>query len=351
VGTAIVSARAARYWFRGAGATSPVARGQQRQAAATGSAVPDQTLHARLLEEQPTALSGEAISVADALELVAGGQLVNCAIGPAVRPGQLLAGGGVTPTAAQIAAELGRSLGVPSELLLEGRQGDELESSAAEVLTVLRDERELVLGLDVALREVAPGYAAVVDFTDASGTYYLAGVVAAVNEGGHAMLRLRVRDASRVQLRRFVRVPAHIAAQQMEVQAAPGQWRELHGAIVDLSLGGLGLLVDEPLSAEARVRLRFELPGRFGELAVNGRVIVPPGPAEAVAGRRRNAGFIHRRGVTFDPLSVDDLRRLQRALYYRQVELRRLTESSGPRRAASGAAAPRPRPWWKLWAR
>jgi hypothetical protein len=316
--------------------------------------VPDHQAHARLLEEQPTARSGDAISVADALELLAGGQLVNCAVGPSARPGRILSGHGITHTAAQIAADLGRALGVPSELLLNGRQGQEIESSAAEVLTILREECQLVLSLDVPLRSIEPGYAAVVAFTNASGTYYLAGVVSAVHEGGHALLRLRVRDASTVQLRRFVRVPALIAAQDVEVEWAPGQWRPLHGEIVDLSLGELGLLVNEPLFGEARVRLSFDLPGRFGVLSVTGRVIEPPGPAEAVSGRRRDAGFIHRRGVTFDPLSVDDLRRLQRALYHRQVELRRMADAlslgRGAERAGRASTAAIRAPWWKFWA-
>ena len=349
------STRHASKRSRGSVAASRPAADSSATGTPVVSVVPEHHAHARLLEEQPTALSGDSIAVADALDLLAGGQLVNCAAGPAERPGRILAGRGITHTAAQIAADLGRALGVPSELLLEGRQGQEIESSAAEVLTVLRDDGELVLSLDVPLRSIEPGFAAVVDFTNASGTYYLAGVVSAVHEGGHALLRLRVRDDSAVQLRRFVRVPALIPAQDVEVQSAPGQWRPLHAEVVDLSLGGLGLLVNEPLFGEARVRLRFELPGRFGVLSVTGRVIEPPGPAEAVSGRRREAGFIHRRGVTFDPLSVDDLRRLQRALYHRQVEIRRmadaLSQRPGAHRLDAATGAANRAPWWKFWAR
>ena len=119
---------------------------------------------------------------------------------------------------------------------------------------------------------------------------------------------------------------------------------------MDLSLGGLGLLVDEPFLADARVRLTFDLPGRFGELTVNGRVVPPPGPAEARTSHRdlEGARLAYRRGVVLDPLSIDELRTLQRALYHRQVELRRLAEPlSAPRRPkfrdpASTVAAPVP---------
>jgi hypothetical protein len=321
----------------------------------------EQMAHARMLEERPTAASGEQLAVEDALYLLQGGQLVNLAVGPHATPGRVLSGSALTPTAAQIAADLGRALGVPSELVIEGKQAAETEIAAAEVLTVSHERGEVIVGLDVLPHGVEPGFPGVIDVTDATGTYYLAGEVASLGvseaPASRPRLSLRVRQASLVQLRRFVRVPVLISPYALEVQAAPGQWRPVRGEIVDLSLGGLGLLAEEPLLGEVRVRVSFELPGRFGQLSVTGRVVEPPGPAEAHAGRRRGAGLAHRRGVSLDPLGIEDLRTLQRSLYHRQVELRRLADPiprrprPGEGRDGSDGARPAKRPFWMFWKR
>ncbi len=313
----------------------------------------EQVAHARMLEERQTAASGELLDAADALTLLQSGQLLNLAIGPHAVPGQILRGGAVTRSAAEIAAELGRSLGVPSELVLGGQQRDETETAAAEVLTVVRERAEVMLGLDT-LPPAEEGFPAVIDFTDATGTYYLAGTVLSLGGGAgtsRPRLTVKVRQASLVQLRRFVRVPVLISPYSIDVQTAPGQSHAVRGEIVDVSLGGLGLLVDQPLLDESRITVHFELPGRFGDLTVRGRVVEPPGPAEAHAGQRRAAGLAHRRGISFDPLTIDELRTLQRALYHRQVELRRLADPL-PRRtrhedAVPAASAPR----WQFWKR
>ncbi|HEU5317848.1 MAG TPA: PilZ domain-containing protein [Chloroflexota bacterium] len=319
----------------------------------------EQLAHARMLEERPTAASGERLDVEDVLQLVYGGQVVNLAVGPHAIPGRVFGGGMHSPSAAQIAADLGRALGVPSELVLEGKQAAETEISAAEVLTVSHERGEVIVGLDSLPHGVEPGFPGVAEFTDATGTYYLAGEVASLGvsdaPASRPRLSLRVRQASVVQLRRFVRVPVLISPYALDVQAAPGQWRPVRGEIVDLSLGGLGLLVEEPLIGEARIRVTFELPGRFGQISVTGRVVEPPGPAEAHAGQRRGAGLAHRRGVSLDPLGIEDLRTLQRSLYHRQVELRRLAEPP-PRRPRAGDDAPpgastaKP-PRWMFWRR
>src|SRR5918997_782155 len=86
--------------------------------------------------------------------------------------------------AAQIAADLGRSLGVPTELVLDGRQADEVEITAAEVLTIDHAASEVFLGFDAPPHGVFVDYPGVIDFTDATGTYYLAGTVTAVHDGG-----------------------------------------------------------------------------------------------------------------------------------------------------------------------
>ena len=326
-----------------------------------------QKAHARMLEERQTRASGDALPLADALTLLQSGQLVNLAAGPEAAPGRILTSGVSSRSAAEIAAELGRSLGVPSELVLDGRQGEETEITAAEVLTIDHAASEIFLGFDEPPLGVHVDYPAVIDFTDATGTYYLAGTVTEVHDGAGGFrprANVRVRHASLVQLRRFVRVPVLISPLSLEVQQGPDRWHAARGEIIDLSLGGLGLLVDEPFFADARVRVTFELPGRYGDLTVSGRVVPPPGPAEAHAGPRGGDGarLAHRRGVALDPLSIDDLRTLQRALYHRQVELRRLAEPlAAPRRprfrdpsaaaAPARAAAGRPRQWWHFWRR
>jgi hypothetical protein len=123
------------------------------------------------------------------------------------------------------------------------------------------------------------------------------------------------------------------------------------GEIVDVSLGGMGVLVAEALPGGTRLRADFELPGRFGRLVVGGQVVTPPGPAEARSGVKPALRLVYRRGVAFDPLPADDLRRLQRALYYRQVELRRLGDVSPPRYTEPERPAPpqEHRGRWRFW--
>ena len=316
----------------------------------------DQIAHARMLEERPTAASGDPLDPCEALLLLQSGQIVNLATGPegSHAPGRVIRSDGVPLVAAQVAAELGRSLGVPTELIMDGRQGLEVETAAAEVLAVSQERGEVVLSLDGALGTIEPGHPAVVDFTDATGTYYLAGIVASAHGAQRPRVSIAVRHASHVQLRRFVRVPVLISPFSLEVQAMPGQWRAVRGEVIDISLGGLGLLVDEPLLTDARIQIDLELPGRFGDLSVRGRVVPPPGPAEAQAGQRRGAGIAYRSGVAFDPITIDDLRCLQRALYHRQVELRRLADPAPARRAPRPNAAPATaerRSGWQFWRR
>ncbi|HET7768635.1 MAG TPA: PilZ domain-containing protein [Chloroflexota bacterium] len=325
-----------------------------------------QKAHARMLEERQTPASGDALPLADALHLLQSGQLVNFAAGPNAAPGRILTSGVPSPSAAQIAAELGRSLGVPTELVLDGRQGEETEITAAEVLTIDHAAGEIFLGFDEAPHGVSVDFPAVIDFTDATGTYYLAGSVTVVHDGSGGFrprANVRVRHASLVQLRRFVRVPVLISPLSLEVQDTPSHWHAVRGEIIDLSLGGLGLLAEEPFFAGARIRVTFELPGRYGDLTVTGRVVPPPGPAEAHTGPRGGdeARLAYRRGVALDPLPIDDLRTLQRALYHRQVELRRMAEPfAAPRRPKfrdPGTAVPPNRPTsksrlsWLFWRR
>ena len=329
--------------------------------ALSGPAAHEQKAHARMLEERQTPASGDSLPLADALLLLQSGQLVNFAAGPNAAPGRILTSGVPSPSAAQIAADLSRSLGVPAELVLDGRQAQETEIAAAEVLTIDTARSEVFLGFDDAPHGVQVDYPAVVDFTDATGTYYLAGTITAVHDGTGGFrprANVRISHASLVQLRRFVRVPVLISPLTLDVQDGPDRWHAVRGEIVDLSLGGLGLLVDEPFFGDARVRVSFELPGRYGDLTVTGRVVPPPGPAEAHTAPRGGDGprLAYRRGVALDPLSIDDLRTLQRALYHRQVELRRLAEPfSAPRRPKfRDPAEPKTRPSglrWLFWRR
>jgi len=306
-----------------------------------------------MLEERPTSASGDKLETSDALQLLQSGQLVNLAMGPHATPGRVIDRDGISLVAAQVAADLGRALGVPTELIMDGRQGLEVETSAAEVLVAHPERGDIVLGLDQVVDGIDVGFPAVIDFTDVTGTYYVAGKVTEIRPDTRPRISVRAGHASLVQLRRFVRVPVLISPDAIEVQSAPGQWRNVRGEIVDVSLGGLGLLVAEPLLSEGHIRVEFELPGRFGVLRVGGRVVPPPGPAEAATSGRRGAGLAHRRGVSFDPLGIDDLRRLQRALYHRQVELRRLAEPAlGRRRYPEGRDSSQDRsPRWMFWKR
>jgi hypothetical protein len=251
--------------------------------------------HARLLEERVTPSGGETLPVPQALELLKSGQFVNFCLGE----------GPAVPDGAAAGAR---------------------ERCAAEVLTVDEPAGELILARQSLPASLEAGTGCRVDFTAASGTYHLAGTVARLGSIEHPYVALHIHGATHVQLRRFVRVPVSIQPRRLQVVEAGGAFRELTGEIIDVSLGGLGLLVSEPLGAGVHLRVEFELPGRGGLITVQGRIVTPPGPAEAQVGAdappaKRSS---YRRGLEFDPLTVDDLRRLQRALYYRQVELRRL---------------------------
>jgi hypothetical protein len=309
--------------------------------------------HARMLEETPTPASGEALEPRQALDLLQSGQVVNCVVGTSDGPAQADGGDGSAAETA-VAVELARSLDVPLDYLRKGAQLTGVRASAAEILAIASERGDIVFRFDVPVDGVLPGLPAVVDFTDVSGTYYLAGHVGYVHGSDRPRLLVHVNRARRVQLRRFFRVPMVIAPYLMEVHDVPNLWRPVRGQIIDASLGGLGLLVDEPLAADARLRVEFELPGRFGDLAASGRIVPPPGPAEARARRRRDAGLAYRRGMAFDPLTVEDLRRLQQALYQRQVQLRRLAETPARRGAGVSlesepvASVGRPSRW-KFW--
>ncbi|MGH2369542.1 MAG: PilZ domain-containing protein, partial [Chloroflexota bacterium] len=222
---------------------------------------------------------------------------------------------------------------------------------------------ELIVAPDALPRWVIRGHQIAVDFTDVSGTYHVAGPVQDARPGPDATLVITVRWAMRVQLRRFVRVPVLITPEHLEAQdqsgvsGTPGEWHAVTGQIIDVSLGGIGLVVGEPLAGGTRLHAEFELPGRFGLLAISGQVVTPPGPAEArtsAQARLTKAALrpVYRRGVAFDPLGADDLRRLQRALYHRQVALRRLGDPSPARHPAPEPAplpAPPVRPRWRFW--
>jgi hypothetical protein len=314
--------------------------------------------HARMLEERPTGVEGEVLDLPLSLGLLQTGQLVNCAIGPNARPGRHSVPDAASSPDAAVAAKL----------LLSSSPRKGVEITAAEVLVVNAQRAEVILGSDSLTDTIVSGLPAVIDFTDATGTYYLAGVVKSAHSAPRPNLVVRIRQATLVQLRRFVRVPVLITPYTLEVQLTPGAWLPVRGEIVDISLGGLGLLVDTPLLGDVHARVEFELPGRFGDLLVRGRVVTPPGPAEAQTGvrkqgytqRSRQGAFLaHRRGIALDPLTLDDLRRLQRSLYHRQVELRRVTEQFHLRQpqGTQTAVSPPPsdaddaerRPRWKFW--
>ena len=297
--------------------------------------------HARLLEERPTSTAGEPYPVRLALQALEGGQVVNCAAGPVVHSVEESAGD---------SAFLAR-LGL--------RPRRRVERWGGEVLDVQMEVGRLLVGLPHLPPGVEVGHPAAVDFTDVTGTYHILGRVEALREASRgACLVVACRRATRVQMRRFVRVPVRIVPQAMEMRVAPGEWRTLTGHVIDLSLGGLGLLVSEPLPADTLVRVTLDLPGRCGPLAVRGRVVEPPGPAEARASAPTGsrAPAVYRRGLELEPLAVDDLRQLQRALYRRQVELRRLGDSLPDRRSAveiepaEPLDAP-PSSGWKFWRR
>lgn len=314
-----------------------------------------QKVHALMLEDDPTPESGAPLDISEAIALLESGQVVNCAVGPEVTAQGVRAIEAGEDSPRRIAFALARTLGVSAGLLREWNPEPHVTLSAAEVLATGPARQYVSLLLDEPVDSVLDGDSAVIDFTDVTGTYYLAGVVSSVGTTARPRVTVQVHSATLVQLRRFVRVPVLISPLCIEVQPAPGCWRELRGEIIDVSLGGLGLLVDEPVMDGVRIRLELELPGRFGILKVTGRVVPPPGPAEALVGQRRGAGLAHRRGVAFDPLWIEDLRRLQRALYYRQVELRRLADPLQTRRPAPRLMqAPAPnqsQTRWKFWAR
>ena len=294
--------------------------------AAVAATEPALFAHARMIEESPTGATGEAITVGSVLEMLESGQVVNCTVGD------------------DAASTAQTRLSTVDEVA---------RRRAAEVLAMNQPSAEIVLAIEPGPLTFLAKQRAVIDFTDATGTYCLTGTITEASVDHKQRLTVVARSASLVQLRRFVRVPVLIPLDSLLVQAAPGEWRTVNAELVDLSLGGLGLLVSEPMFEDAHVQASFELPGRFGELNVRGRVVCPPGPAEArVAGRLRNA-LAYRRGVAFDPLSAEDLRRLQRALYYRQVELRKLSERQlGRLPAESEAPAPAKEdapPRWQFW--
>ncbi|MBI3970401.1 MAG: PilZ domain-containing protein [Chloroflexi bacterium] len=280
-----------------------------------------QAAHARMLREAPVDGPGEVIEAAAALELLDNGQVINCTL-----TGDRLL------------------VGAPPPL------------DAAEVLAIDAPAGQVSLFPERLIRSMMPFQKVQLDFTDTSGTYLLKGVISRIVTDAAPYIVVDVRETRLRQLRRFVRVPVLIGPERFEVQAAPdgfGEWRATSGEIVDISVGGVGLLVGEPLETGARVRLEFELPGRFGNMVVFGRIVPPPGPAEARTQPRREQRLAIRRGVMFEPLSAGELRRLQRALYHRQVQLRRLSDAPlvRPEAAVPSTAAGRKRWWRRLWGR
>ncbi len=298
--------------------------------------------HARMLQERPTGASGERVAVARALSLLESGQFVNCTLAPGL-----------------FLPEAPAPLEVP-RLVLAGSDAGRGVRVAAEVLVVHPEQHELAVGPGSLPISIAPGDPVLIDFTDVSGTYQLLTAITTIYPGIAVALALVARWAVRTQLRRFVRVPVTIPLDSFEVQGTGGTWYPVAAQVIDLSLGGMGLLVGEPLAAGTRVRATVPLPGRFGPIAVSGHVVAPPGPAEARDGVRHLSGQLVRRGVSFEPLPNEDLQRLQRALYQRQVELRRLGEPA-PRSlpgATGDTSRPEPAPVhhpagrqrrWRLW--
>ncbi|MBI3970113.1 MAG: PilZ domain-containing protein [Chloroflexi bacterium] len=299
----------------------------QHASAGTASTVHDHShydpyaAHMRLLREHARELSSgaeEFLTAEVAFDLLAAGQVVNCTIGPRT-------------TGFHSAGVQGRVRSrEPGWNVFTGQpiddvdQGVEPSCSVATVLGIRRRTNELVVSVDAAPSAAMSGNAALIDFTNPSGTYQLACTITQVRLTWEVRLVLSVQQATRVQLRRFARIPALLPVLHLEVRLPSGDAFTTNGEIVDLSLGGLGLLVSEPLLHGAHVGIAVDLPGRSGRLVARGRIVVPPGPAEARAGIRPKAGLGYRRGIQFAPLAEHDLNRLRQALYRRQVELTRL---------------------------
>ena len=278
--------------------------------------------HARMLSESLSDRAGYPFPVQATLDLLVPGVYVNCTIVGVVGAESLPA-----ESAPRYAAEvIAKSADGPT-LLVRPEAPDE----------------------DLPLVRVVE-----VDFTEPSGTYRLAGAVGHVTHGASPCLSITVTDAYQVQLRRFVRVSLHETPIRLDVQEGAEHWRPVHGQIIDFSVGGLGLLMDEPLHERAMLRVEFELPGKLGLITIRGMLILPAGPAESRAPGTMGRSFPFRRGIAFSPLSADDLKRLQRALYNRQVELRRaadrdVAEPPDHARDSGASAAEAAKPRWRLW--
>jgi hypothetical protein len=231
------------------------------------------------------------------LGLLAEGQYLNCSL-----PGKPELGGEPLPRQVERSAAA----------------TDEVRRCVARVLVCTG--QQIGVRPELPVERFPTGESVVLDFTDSSGTYFLETTVVAAHAGIEQRVVLDVRRAALVQLRRFVRVPVLITPLRLEVLR--DGWRPVAGQVLDVSVGGLGLLVAEPLEAGSSLRAEIDLPGRYGKLVVTGEVVAPPGPAEGRAERVGSAP-LYRRGVAFAPLAMEDLHRLQRALYARQVELRR----------------------------
>lgn len=94
------------------------------------------------------------------------------------------------------------------------------------------------------------------------------------------------------------------------------QWQTLHGTIVDVSGGGLGMVSDAELPREAWVQIRFPLPSTKEPFEARGQIMV--------ARPRPHAGKTqYQLGVKFEHLEKREQERLVKANHQFQIEERR----------------------------
>lgn len=258
-----------------------------------------------MLEEAPTDLRGKDLLVADVLAMLEPDQWINGLVNH--DPSTPLTGDERSTTHHRDGNGTSASNGI---------------RCAFQVVNVNSEASQLLLTTN-QLPDVADYRAPVrLDFTDMVGTYFIEGTLDTIHrERLSPTVTTGLYRATLVQLRRFVRVPVRITPRIVEIERESGKWAPIHVDILDLSVGGMGMLAPQPVPHGARIQATFPLPGRLGELLVRGRIVVPPGIVEARGGARRRT---YRFGMEFSPLENENLKRLQRALHLRQLELRRI---------------------------
>jgi hypothetical protein len=130
--------------------------------------------------------------------------------------------------------------------------------------------------------------------------------------------------------RRHARLPwrhHHLDPLLLEVEEPGSDWRPVECTLVDLAIGGVGVLVAEPLDAGSRVRVTFPLPDSLEPQSPETPIDIAPWSAlaEVVHARHipdrahdhvpQKAHLPHHRGVRFQDLENDAEGRLLRALY------------------------------------